>query len=392
MKFTHLDPPRVFSVGDGGHIQLKDCGRLDLSPDEQVTFVTDRGAEYDVTRKSWGFYATPSLNARLVSFGLRPVLIRSNGNRFFIFLVERAAQPEFYRYIEKEGLAVAAWLDEEDALSRIASIGITETAGLPACLCGERVFETAFEYSAPPPGEIRFRFTAGNYHRFVYRCPRCGHFISTHSMDMSSMYDGEYVDATYGRDGILKTFQKIIGLDPAHSDNVGRVRRIVEYARGSRRTILDVGSGLCVFLYGMKAEGWACTALDPDERAVEHARNTVGVEAFCGDFMKMENPGIYDVITFNKVLEHVPDPIAMLAKAREHVAPGGFVYIELPDGEVAVKDGPRREEFFIDHWHIFSAASVAILSKRAGFIVQQLERLQEPSAKYTLRAFLTPQS
>ena len=77
MKFTPIDPARVFSVGRGGRIQLKDTARITLEPDEQVTFVTRAGAEYDVVRKSWGYYATPSLNGRLRRFGLRAVLSRS---------------------------------------------------------------------------------------------------------------------------------------------------------------------------------------------------------------------------------------------------------------------------------------------------------------------------
>jgi hypothetical protein len=34
-------------------------------------------------------------------------------------------------------------------------------------------------------------------------------------------------------------------------------------------------------------------------------------------------------------------------------------------------------------------ASLALLATRAGFRVQTLERLREPSTKFTLRAFLT---
>ena len=97
----------------------------------------------------------------------------------------------------------------------------------------------------------------------------------------------------------------------------------------------------------MKAAGWRGTALDPDPRAAAHARNVVGVNAVCGDFMTLADLGRFDAVTFNKVLEHVEDPVLMLARSRQHLADGGFVYIELPDGEAAAEDGPGREEFFI---------------------------------------------
>ena len=96
----------------------------------------------------------------------------------------------------------------------------------------------------------------------------------------------------------------------------------------------------------------------------------------------------YEAITFNKVLEHVADPVAMLAKSKDLLTDGGFVYVELPDGEEAAKDGSEREEFAIDHIHIFSLDSTVLLARKAGFEVMSVERLQEPSTKYTLRAFL----
>jgi SAM-dependent methyltransferase len=263
------------------------------------------------------------------------------------------------------------------------------------CPCPGDRFETVFTYTAPPEGEITFAFSReGVYRRQVLRCELCGHFVSRHDMDTGAMYAGEYVDATYGESGIRRAFDRITGLDPAKSDNVGRVRRVLEFAAawfGAGRaapSILDVGSGLCVFLHRMKAAGWRCTALDPDRRAAAHAAEAVGVDAVCGDFMTIEDLGRFDVVSFNKVLEHVEDPVVMLAKTRRHLAEGGVVYVELPDGEAAAQDGPGREEFFIDHPHIFSAASLALLATRAGFRVVSVERLREPSTKYTLRAFL----
>lgn len=210
------------------------------------------------------------------------------------------------------------------------------------------------------------------------------------------MYSGEYVNATYGDDdGLRRNFERIIGLDPAKSDNTGRVRRVLEFASGhfgARKRIprvLDVGSGLCVFLYRMKEAGWDCTALDPDPRSATHARGTVGVQAICGDFMLTPDFGRFDAITLNRVLEHVEAPVAMLRKAGAHLESGGFIYIELPDGEAARVDGYGREEFFIDHPHIFSAASFANLVERAGLNLLTLERVREPSTKFTLRAFAT---
>ena len=261
------------------------------------------------------------------------------------------------------------------------------------CACAGDCFEVAWRYDAPPAGEVRFPFNpAQGYRREILRCRACGHFVSRHEMETGALYAGQYVDSTYGgEDGLRRNFERIIALDPSRSDNSGRVQRVLEFARGhfgpGPRSILDVGSGLCVFLHRMKEAGWACTALDPDPRQAGHARTTVGVQAVCGDFMEVQGLGRFDVVSFNKVLEHVAEPVAMLRKAAGHVTEGGFIYVELPDGEGARDEGFGREEFFIDHPHVFSAASFAALVERAGLALMTLERVREPSTKFTLRGF-----
>ena len=60
-----------------------------------------------------------------------------------------------------------------------------------------------------------------------------------------------------------------------------------------------------------------------------------------------------------------------------------------PDGEAAARSGAGREEFFVEHLHVFSFRSIVMLAERAGFVPLAVERLQEPSTKFTLRAFLS---
>ena len=120
MKFDEKNPPRAFPVGNTQKFDMKDCGNLRLEPDEQVTLTTESGGEYDVSRKDWGFYATPSLNGRLPSFGLRGVLIKNRDTgRFFVFLVENGRNAEFEEYLRVENLAIIAWLDSDESLKQL---------------------------------------------------------------------------------------------------------------------------------------------------------------------------------------------------------------------------------------------------------------------------------
>jgi len=120
MKTALRDSPRCFEV-DGGRVTMADVGSIELASDEQVTFTGASGSEYDVARKSWGYYATPSLNARLPAHGLRPALTRNAGGRFFICLVEIGSDRDFADYLAVTGMQVLGWLDDPSALSRLAA-------------------------------------------------------------------------------------------------------------------------------------------------------------------------------------------------------------------------------------------------------------------------------
>jgi hypothetical protein len=123
MQFSPLDPPRKFKVsGAGLKLELSDCGSLELSSDEQITFVTDSGGQYDVTRKSWGFYATPSINGRLKSFGLRGALVVSKFGKIFLMLVEAGKESDFFSYVNADLQNFICWLDNDQEVQKITRL------------------------------------------------------------------------------------------------------------------------------------------------------------------------------------------------------------------------------------------------------------------------------
>ena len=264
------------------------------------------------------------------------------------------------------------------------------------CPCAHCFVETAVEYATPPAGETPFDLRGNRYYRAYDRCGACSHWFGRTELDLSALYDHAYVDSTYGgRDGMRRRFDFVMSLPPERSDNRQRVARVRQFAIGrgvsesARPTLLDIGAGLGVFPAVMAAAGWDVTATEPDPRTVEHLEQVAGVRAIAVDLLTWSGPvgaAGYDAVTFNKVLEHVEDPVMLLAAAARLMAPGGFVYVEVPD--VAAADaGPGREEFFLEHLHVFSPASVVMLGERSGLRVVECERLRESSGKFTLRAF-----
>ncbi len=259
------------------------------------------------------------------------------------------------------------------------------------CLfCKNKKFKKKFEYYKPIPREIKLKFKE-NYYRFYKNCIVCGHFFTEMKMNLNGLYDKTYVDNTYG-DRLHETFKKIISLPKKKSDNYFRVKRIQGIAKKllkkkTKIKLLDIGSGLGVFPYQIKKIGWDCTAIDPDKNSYKHMKYQLNINCKNIDFDKMDYKKKFNIVTLNKVLEHVSNPIKMLKKIKQNlISENSFFYIEVPDASEASKVGKLREEFGIDHLHVFTMHSLYKLIKKSKFTPISIQRIKENSTKFTLIA------
>lgn len=110
MKVSSQTPPRDFTVKG---VTISHVADIDLAPDELITFKTESGAEYDVARKDWGYYATPSINGRLKDMGLRTALVSNPEGRLYVLLVELSKMAAFDAYCTEQTIDVLKWLDDE---------------------------------------------------------------------------------------------------------------------------------------------------------------------------------------------------------------------------------------------------------------------------------------
>ena len=66
----------------------------------------------------------------------------------------------------------------------------------------------------------------------------------------------------------------------------------------------------------------------------------------------------------------------------------GYLYLEVPDYIAGRSSFVNREEFFIEHYNIFSELSLLKILWRSNLTLISMKRIKEPSGKYTLYAFL----
>ena len=103
---------RKFKPSKYSDIVLKDCGKIILNDNEQVTFSDkyNKKNDYDVTKKNWGYYATPSINGRLKKNNfISYIVLNKSTNLFFIMIVHKNKKNLFLKYLKKENLKIVTW-------------------------------------------------------------------------------------------------------------------------------------------------------------------------------------------------------------------------------------------------------------------------------------------
>jgi len=263
-------------------------------------------------------------------------------------------------------------------------------------LCGSKGTQELIDIiREKPERETDFQIKPEDYYREISFCQNCGVYNNHHEYDFSSLYTENYNEATY-KNKIKETFNKIMILPEGKSDNKLRVERIISYLNNNnddlnKAKVLDVGSGLCVFLAELQKHGVEGYCIDPSPESVDHAKDFVKVkDAFCGPVEDYKTDVKFNLISFNKVLEHVVNPIEVLIKTKDLLKEDGAIYIELPEGTTSreAESVFIREEFFIEHYTIFTEKSIEYLAKAAGFTIKEIKEIYEPSTKYTLYAFI----
>ena len=157
-----------------------------------------------------------------------------------------------------------------------------------------------------------------------------------------------------------------------------------------RRRLLDIGCGPGFFLRTAKARGWRTLGIEPSRQAATHARG-LGLEVAQGFFNAESAPGLgrFDAIQLNNVLEHVPDPAAVLLQARDLVESGGLLCVNVPNDyspfQIAASATTTRSEWWVapkHHLNYFTFDSLANLLQRLDLTIA------ERSTSFPMELFL----
>jgi 2-polyprenyl-6-hydroxyphenyl methylase / 3-demethylubiquinone-9 3-methyltransferase len=119
-----------------------------------------------------------------------------------------------------------------------------------------------------------------------------------------------------------------------HAINPLRLEWIDKFASIDGKRILDVGCGGGILADSMARKGAEVLGIDLGRESLQIAQlhaleaqtPNVHFREISAEALAIEAPASFDVVTCMEMLEHVPDPAAIVAACAQLVKPGGWVF------------------------------------------------------------------
>jgi 2-polyprenyl-6-hydroxyphenyl methylase/3-demethylubiquinone-9 3-methyltransferase len=120
---------------------------------------------------------------------------------------------------------------------------------------------------------------------------------------------------------------------PLHEINPLRLEWMQRFVAFSNRQVLDVGCGGGILSEGMARLGARVTGIDLAKKSLQVAELhslesglSIDYRCIAAEEIAAEHPARFDIVSCMEMLEHVPDPSAIVAACATACKPGGWVF------------------------------------------------------------------
>lgn len=200
------------------------------------------------------------------------------------------------------------------------------------------------------------------------RCRYCG-LVSTTSTPAVKVieYDQKYFENT---NAYLQKEAEFRGIFSHIFDLIGAYLP----ARGN---LLDVGCGVGLLLDVARQRGYRVCGVEISPYAADIARQRYRLEVNIGTLQDAKyQDRSFDVVIMNHVLEHLPEPLAVLSEIRRILKPGGVLAAGVPNFSSIFRRALRsRWPSLLPEQHLwhFSPATLEKLLAKSGFAVEAVK-------------------
>jgi SAM-dependent methyltransferase len=291
------------------------------------------------------------------------------------------------------------------------SVDLNELGPVPVTcpLCASTSGRVKLTINIPDRFERAAGIAADGYCRHWVECLGCGLLLDVYSHDISAIYSDQYYEAAVEGETVSERFERVRQMPAEKSDNAGRVQRVIDFISNTWRRsrfpfdhvaprVLDIGSGTGIFLYRFleAAPHWRGTAIEPSPQACAHLRSlsvaapgrrASPIDVIEGYYRRGCVDEKFHLITLNKVVEHVPKPVELVANAAAALHEHGVMYVEVPDKRTLDLRPSTDNNLGALHYCLFDAQTLARVFERAGLEPLCVERYLEPSGKITVSGF-----
>lgn len=176
---------------------------------------------------------------------------------------------------------------------------------------------------------------------------------------------------------------------PLHEINPLRLEWINARAPLAGKAVVDIGCGGGILAESMARKGANVTGIDLSEKALKvadlHSLESgvqVRYEMISAEDLAAREAGRYDIVTCMEMLEHVPDPAAVVKACATLVKPGGHVFFS------TINRNPKSYLFAVigaeyilrllpkgthDYAKFITPAELAQFARNAGLTVESLK-------------------
>ena len=146
--------------------------------------------------------------------------------------------------------------------------------------------------------------------------------------------------------------------------------------------VLDIGAGFGDQLLGFRARGHEVHGVEMSGHRAAYVRDVLGIPCPQGPIDANEMPGRADLVFSHHVLEHVADPAQVIERSVALLAPGGHVYVAVPN---LWAEHPPQTFHFAPHLSQFTLRSLTRLLARHGLDVVRAQEGRELQVLAVLR-------
>jgi SAM-dependent methyltransferase len=209
----------------------------------------------------------------------------------------------------------------------------------------------------------------------ILKCDRCGQMVTSPTLaetDLPALYSRYYPRREVDLEAIRREADLVLSEGAAEKRHREGTDNQGHYLVKPGQRVLDIGCGSCVSLLEVRnfgAESWGIET-DPNVRVIA---DHFGLNVHIGSIHDNPFPGLdFDLIILNQVIEHVPDPIALLRLVRDRLRPGGRVVLAFPNtGSLNKLISQRRwlNWHIPYHLHHYNKRSFVLIARQAGYRV-----------------------